>query len=254
MKAVTKSLVVTSIGLASVIAGSLFVTACKEEEDETPTLTDAQKADAVNATAISVAKFSPSDSSSLRSPETIRQIRALYAQARQVKNASFVADEADFDVCSFFATSCEQQLAAGEIVDEDGVKCTTTSCTGGTTSSCTTPADTAVCKDVTYTFGESTSKTLITCAKSGDDYTLGIDLDFAGTISGGSFTKASELKCSVNLSMALSFSTSTDDTEETSEEDEIALSCEAGQFSCTVDGVALSCEDMKKAMEENTCS
>ena len=37
------------------------------------------------------------------------------------------------------------------------------------------------------------------------------------------------------------------------EEDAIELDCDAGEFSCSLDGVALTCADIKAAMADNTC-
>lgn len=254
------------VALASLTAASLTFIACSKKEDEEEkdegTLSTEQKSDANKAAAAQTAKQlnSAQEGANLTKQNVAAQIRALYTQAKierrqmlalQGEGEGETTDPTmDFDICSLLTSSCEERLNQAQPADEFGATCKTTSCTGGTTDTCTSPSETAQCGDVTYTFAESVTSSTMVCAKTAEkQYNLKIAANFAGSLSGGTITTPVRLECKINIDFPLNFTQEQDQQDE----GETELSCEDGQFSCSIDGQELSCADLKAAVADKSC-
>jgi hypothetical protein len=242
------------------VSAAAAVVACsKDDKDDTKTtpLTAEQKVDGNKAAvaSLSSATAASQNGSNLRSAELRRQLRAMYAQARSRRAAFNLQDGATTNLCDASTAYCQQTLNAEQDYGE-GMKCTTTSCTSGQTQSCTQPGDTATCGDITYTFADYKTTTNVACAKVDDsNYNYTISADMTTNISGGSITTAMALACKVKIVMPISIAISTDTStdSDTSTDDDLAIDCTTGSFTCTLGGNALSCEDIKALAADTTC-
>lgn len=238
-------------------AGVVTVACSKSDDGDTAktTLTDTQKTDANKAAAAAAGKVGDSASGAgLRGQSFRSEIRRIYNEAKFARQQSAkvgltsMLDDGDLDICSYFDTSCQESLNKDMPVDESGSTCKYTSCTNGTTLNCTDADQSAVCGDVTYKFTNSVSNSVMACTRAADaSYTLSIKANVSGSVSGGSLVTPVGLACKVALDMSLSGAAS-DGSDNSGE-----LSCDAGQFSCAVNGVELSCAEIKALVDANSC-
>jgi hypothetical protein len=243
-------------------AATVAVTACsKEDEDEDKVVLSAeQRADANKAATIGLSNGvdkGAGDSGLRLSRAQKSQVRAMFAAAKRSNARSLDArllqddggiDPADF--CTAISDSCTGELNQDLPADEDGSTCKTTSCTDGTTMTCTSPSTSGKCGDVTYTLAESNITTNLKCTSNADQtLTMAVTADLASSISGGTITTAVPLTCHVALSIKFDFAA--DDGDDGADVD---LGCDSGtEFSCTVGDDTLTCADIQKQIDEQSC-
>lgn len=252
-----------SVAVATITAASLTFLACsKEEDEEEEGLSAEQKADGNKAASAATSKVlaSSQEGANLKGQQLKHDIRALYMQAKEQKRQMLAMQDDDtqedpFDqICTYFTKSCEEDLNKEKPAEADGQICKTTSCTGGTTDTCSSPSQTTQCGGTTYTMSESTLAYTTTCSKvAARKFNLAIAANFAGTLSGGSLTTGVKLECKINVAFPLDFTAEAQQSQGSEDEEDAELSCEDGQFSCTLDGEALSCEELKAAIKDSPC-
>jgi hypothetical protein len=241
--------------LVVLAAASISMQACKKEDDddddETPQALSAENEEdgtqASAATILAIQSFGAGAASLALTDRHKADIRAFYQEARTRAHA--FTQDGDFDICSYFnePDKCAEIVVEDQPVDEEGVSCTS-SCaeTGGLAQTCAMEGSELACGDDKYTLSAGVSNMLMTCVDNDDDtYVFNIDADFKTSVSGGSITTATELACEFKVAFD-------PNATETAAGDDSTVDCD--EFSCTLGGVALSCEELQTAISEGSCA
>ncbi len=142
------------------------------------------------------------------------------------------------DVCGDLETNLEAALEGD---------CTVTSCTGdGTTGlsyslSCTGISGSQTCGDQTYTVSDFQYDLDFSYTLTGSSLAMSFDMGLTGSVSG-------TLEGTVACNMSIDFTYDGSDSDSSYEFD-----CDSGDFSCSIDGVELSCARMKKVAAQMGC-
>ena len=151
------------------------------------------------------------------------------------------------DICAAFSSICSLPSSASSATG-----CTFTCPVANTiAAACNVTAErSAVCDGKTYTLGSGTSNATIGCVKTSDSvFTLSVNSTMNAQIKGGEFTTPVAVVCSVANSLTIDTTKLGTDASKTA----VPADCGTG-YSCTVNGKAITCDQMKKyATEAKTC-
>ena len=218
--------------LSIALALSLFAAACAKES------TTADQAKVLTGAFTKINTIRSSDSE-------LRQVREQVRKAhKQAQGQALLARFAGEAGVSMTAGCTGTPLVDGQIDCCVSVEGTNFS------MSCTTlQDDTLTCGSTTYTMkqGGTFEMTGSTTGTGMDDMSFNFGMDMNMTIAGGAFgDEGSAFDCN------WSFSFTAAQMSEMGSDTGAALDCDSLEFSCTIGGTAISCQDLKTSMTENT--